>query len=101
MILITASEGYLYHRGNVYADKVYIGKNDSVDNWEEVEITDAILLSHPGIYRKYSESAEYEDGTRLIDGVNVCVYEGGSLRVIYTITQEETEPEDATYEGEV
>ena len=39
LIKITASEGMVLTNGDTYSKEVYLGVNDSVDNWHE--ITDA------------------------------------------------------------
>lgn len=36
---LTASEGHMLTNGEVYGKEIYLGKNDSADNWHE--ITDA------------------------------------------------------------
>ena len=36
---LTASEGHILTDGEVYSKEIYLGKNDSADNWHE--ITDA------------------------------------------------------------
>lgn len=36
MTILTAPEGYWYTNGEVYSDKVYIGKADSAENWQLV-----------------------------------------------------------------
>ena len=36
---LTASEGYVLTNGDVYGKEVYLGANDSAENWHE--ITDA------------------------------------------------------------
>ena len=36
---LTASEGYILTNGEAYGKEIYLGKNDSAENWHE--ITDA------------------------------------------------------------
>lgn len=36
---LTATDGYILTNGEVYGKEIYLGKNDSPDNWHE--ITDA------------------------------------------------------------
>lgn len=37
---ITADAGKLLTKGGIYSDCIFLGKNDSVDNWKEVNSSD-------------------------------------------------------------
>jgi len=52
LTILEADEGKYLTNGETYSTKVYLGKNDSVDNWhevdsinEETELTDSEALS--------------------------------------------------------
>ena len=34
--VLIAKEGYVYTNGETFGNVVYLGKNDSVDNWYEI-----------------------------------------------------------------
>lgn len=36
IVVLEPDEGNVLTNGDVYSDKVYLGKNDSPDNWREV-----------------------------------------------------------------
>lgn len=36
MIILTATDGMVYTNGQVYAKEIYLGVNDSPENWYEV-----------------------------------------------------------------
>lgn len=40
MVILTAGEGKLLKNGNDHANNVYLGKNDSGDEWVEVDESD-------------------------------------------------------------
>ena len=40
---IVAPNGYVYTNGETSGGLVYLGKNDSADNWRLVEITETVL----------------------------------------------------------
>ena len=37
---ITASDGMMLTNGKVYSDEVYLGVNDSPDNWHEIPLAE-------------------------------------------------------------
>ena len=50
---LTASDGYVLTNGDVYGKEVYLGVNDSADNWHE--ITDA---EYADIVKKLEQEME-------------------------------------------
>ncbi len=52
---LTASEGYVLTNGDVYGKEVYLGVNDSAENWHE--ITDA---EYAEIVEKLEQQKEEE-----------------------------------------
>lgn len=40
IVVLEPDEGNVLTNGDVYSDKVYLGKNDSPDNWREVPAED-------------------------------------------------------------
>ena len=38
LIKITPSEGMILTNGETYSDQVYLGANDSLDNWHEIPL---------------------------------------------------------------
>ena len=40
---LEAPEGYVYTNGETSGKLVYLGKNDSADNWKLVEVTEIVL----------------------------------------------------------
>lgn len=41
IVVLEPDEGKVLTNGETYSDKVYLGKNDSPDNWREVPVEDA------------------------------------------------------------
>ena len=80
---IVPEDGYVYYNGEIYADKIYLGCNDSEDNWEQVALTAEIYAENPQLYCEYDETLEYAEGTHLIkDGDLVVVGSDGSASTI-------------------
>ena len=80
---ILPDDGYVYYNGKIYADKLYLGCNDSEDNWEQVALTAEIYADNPQLYCEYDEDTTYETGTHLIkDGDLVVVGSDGSTSTI-------------------
>lgn len=80
---ILPDDGYVFYNGEIYADKIYLGCNDSEDNWEQVALTAEIYADNPQLYLEYDESATYDTGTHLIkDGDLVVVGSDGSTSTI-------------------
>lgn len=52
---LTASDGYLLTNGDVYGKEVYLGVNDSAENWHE--ITDA---EYAEVMEKLEQQTEEE-----------------------------------------
>lgn len=52
LIKVTATEGMVLTNGEAYSKEIYLGVNDSIDNWHE--ITD-------GEYEEILKSNEYGD----------------------------------------
>jgi len=42
MIILKANEGKLLTNGQTFGKVVYLGKNDSANNWHEVDETEAV-----------------------------------------------------------
>lgn len=42
MIILRANEGKLLTNGQTFGKTVYLGKNDSADNWHEVDETEVV-----------------------------------------------------------
>lgn len=42
MIILKANEGKLLTNGQTFGKVVYLGKNDSADNWHEVDETEFV-----------------------------------------------------------
>lgn len=36
LIKLTASDGHILSNGEAYGNPIYLGKNDSIDNWFEI-----------------------------------------------------------------
>ena len=80
---IVPDDGYVYYNGEIYADKIYLGCNDSEDNWEQVALTAEIYADNPQLYCEYDETLEYAEGAHLIkDGDLVVVGSDGSTSTI-------------------
>ena len=42
IIVLEASEGKVLTNGEIYSTKVYLGVNDSPENWHEVDSSEAV-----------------------------------------------------------
>lgn len=56
LIKITATEGKVLTNGEAYSKEIYLGINDSIDNWQE--ITDA---EYEEIIKKQEEELNFMD----------------------------------------
>ena len=45
--VLTASEGFVLTNGETYSDKVYLGINDSAENWREIRSEDLPVMKEP------------------------------------------------------
>ena len=45
LIKLVASEGMTLTNGEVYSKEIYLGKNDSADNWHEITDEEAARLT--------------------------------------------------------
>lgn len=57
LIKLTPSEGMVLTNGETYSTEVYLGKNDSADNWHEITVEE---------YEKVLEKEREEN--RMIEG---------------------------------
>ena len=56
LIKLTASEGTILTNGEAYGKEVYLGKNDSADNWHEISL------------KEYEEIIKANDDENLAEG---------------------------------
>ena len=68
--VLTANDGYVLTNGSAFGKTVYLGKNDSVDNWHEITEEEAKVLQEQEITEP-TEATEEDFVSALEDlGVN-------------------------------